>query len=119
MILDSKLRDEIKSDLIKKNVKVWFLKLTWQTLQKWKIQEFTHRILVALTLIGMSSERKKSSSLEPSRSTFYKTQWALHSVKLTRLMSIFTSKKVFEKKSADKIWSKKDKGIESALPRAN
>ena len=25
-------------------------------------------------LIGMSSERKKNSSLEPSRSTFYKTQ---------------------------------------------
>jgi hypothetical protein len=31
----------------------------------------------------------------------------------------FHIQKVFEKKSADKIWSKKDKGIESALPRAN
>ena len=34
------------------------------------------------------------------------------------LMSIFTSKKLdhFHKNSADKIWSEKGKGVESALP---
>ena len=37
---------------------------------------------------------EKCSSLEPPRSKFYKTQWAWQGVKLTRLMSIFTSKKV-------------------------
>ena len=26
---------------------------------------------------------------------------------------------IFDKDSADKIWSKKDKGVESALPHAN
>ena len=26
---------------------------------------------------------------------------------------------IFDKKSADKTWSKKDKGVESALPHAN
>ena len=26
---------------------------------------------------------------------------------------------IFDKNSADKIWSKKDKGVESALPHAN
>ena len=29
------------------------------------------------------------------------------------------SLKIFNKNSADKIWSKKDKGVESALPHAN
>ena len=29
------------------------------------------------------------------------------------------SLEIFDKKSADKIWSKKDKGVESALPHAN
>ena len=29
------------------------------------------------------------------------------------------SLEIFNKKSADKIWSKKDKGVESALPHAN
>ena len=49
-----------------------------------------------LTLIGMSSENKKNcSSLATSRSKFYKTQWAWQGVKLTGLMSIFTSKRVW------------------------
>ena len=30
-----------------------------------------------------------------------------------------TSLEIFDKNSADKIWSKKDKGVESALPHAN
>ena len=29
------------------------------------------------------------------------------------------SLKILDKKTADKIWSKKDKGVESALPHAN
>ena len=29
------------------------------------------------------------------------------------------SLEIFDKNSADKIWSKKDKGVESALPHAN
>ena len=29
------------------------------------------------------------------------------------------SLEIFDKNSADKIWSKKDKGVESALPRTN
>ena len=42
---------------------------------------------------------------------FYKTQWAWQGVKLTRLMSIFTSKslEIFDKNSANTILSKKDK----------
>ena len=49
----------------------------------------------------------------PRRDIFYKTQSAWQGVKLTRLVSIFTSKKVWNfliKKSAEKIWSKKEKG---------
>ena len=36
--------------------------------------------------------------------------------------SIFTIKKsmeIFDKKSADKIWSERDKGVEGAIPNAN
>ena len=46
----------------------------------------------------------------PPRSKFYKTQWAWQGVKLPRLISIFTSKNVFDKNSADKIHSKNYKG---------
>ena len=38
--------------------------------------------------------RKKCSSLAPPRSKFYKTQWAWQGVKLSRLISIFTSRNV-------------------------
>ena len=41
-------------------------------------------------------KQEKCSSLVPPRSKFYKTQWAWQGVKLTRLMSIFTSKKVWK-----------------------
>ena len=44
---------------------------------------------LGLTLIGMSYESKKCSSLVPPRSKFYKIQWAWQGVKLTRLMSFF------------------------------
>ena len=53
-------------------------------------------------------KQQKWSSLAPPRRIFHKTQWAWQSVKITRLMSIFTSKK-FYKNSADKFWSKKDR----------
>ena len=33
--------------------------------------------------------------------------------------NVQNSLKIFDKKSADKIWFKKDKGLESALPHAN
>ena len=58
-------------------------------------------------------KQEKCSSLAPPRRVFYKTQWAWQSVKITRLMSIFTSKKVWKfliKNSADKIQSKNYKG---------
>ena len=78
---------------------------------------------VYLTLIGISSENmKKNSSLEPPRSKFYKIQWAWQGVKLTRLMSIFTSKKVleiFDTNSAHKIESQNYKRGKSALPHVN
>ena len=41
-------------------------------------------------------KQEKCSSLAPPRGIFYKTQWAWQGVKLTRLMSIFTSKKVWK-----------------------
>ena len=41
-------------------------------------------------------KQEKCSSLGAPRGTFYKAQWARQSVKLTRLMSIFTSKKVWK-----------------------
>ena len=41
-------------------------------------------------------KQEKCSVLVPPRGIFYKTQWAWQSVELTRLMSIFTSKKVWK-----------------------
>ena len=41
-------------------------------------------------------KQQKSSSLGPPRGIFYKSQWAWQDVKLTRLTSIFTSKKVWK-----------------------
>ena len=41
-------------------------------------------------------KQEKCSSLASSRCKFYKTQWAWHGVKLARLMSIFTPKKVWK-----------------------
>ena len=41
-------------------------------------------------------KQEKCSSLAPPRNIFYNTQWAWQGVKLTRLMSIFTSKKVWK-----------------------
>ena len=57
-------------------------------------------------------KQEKCSSLSPPRGIFYKTQWAWQGVKLAWLMSIFSSKssEIFDKNSADKIWSIKDKG---------
>ena len=42
-------------------------------------------------------------------------KWAWEGVKLTQLMSLEN----FDKNSADKILSKKDKGVKSPLPHAN
>ena len=66
--------------------------------------------------------QEKCSSLSPPRGILYKTHWAWHSVKLTRLMSIFTSQKsleIFDKKFSWQILIQKGQGVESALPHAN
>ena len=49
---------------------------------------------------------KQCSSLESPRGNFYKTQWARQGVNFHLQKSL-----EIEKTSADKIWSKKDKGI--------
>ena len=41
-------------------------------------------------------KQEKCSSLAPSRGIFYKSRWVWQGLKLTRLMSIFTSKKVWK-----------------------
>ena len=46
--------------------------------------------------MARAQKTKNISSLPPPRSKFYKTQWAWQGVKLTELMSIFTSKKVWK-----------------------
>ena len=66
----------------------------------------------------MSYKSKKKDHLYRQLGAFfYKTQWAWQGVKITLLMS--KSLEIFDKIPADKIWSKKDKGVESALPHAN
>ena len=52
-------------------------------------------------------KQEKCSSLEPPRAIFHEAQWAWQDVKLTWLMSIFTSKNVL--KFLIRIWSKKNK----------
>ena len=64
-------------------------------------------------------KQERCSFLVPPRCIFYKPHWAWQGVKLTRLMSIFTSKVwKFFIISAGKIWSKpgRDKSI---IPHAN
>ena len=41
-------------------------------------------------------KQEKCSSLAPTRGIFYKTQWAWQGAKIPRLMSIFTSQKVWK-----------------------
>ena len=54
---------------------------------------------------------------------FYKNQWAWQGVKLGNSIDVnFHLQQgldIFDKNSADNIWSKKDKGVENALPHAN
>ena len=66
-------------------------------------------------------KQEKCSSLVPSRSISYKTQWPWQGVKFTRLMSIFTSKKVwnFWWKFSWQNLIQKVKGNKSILPHAN
>ena len=47
-------------------------------------------------------KQEKCSSLAPFRDIFYMTQWACQGIKLTRLMWIFTSKKIQLRKSDPK-----------------
>ena len=59
-------------------------------------------------------KQEKCSSLEPPRDNFYKTQWAGQGVKINPIDVNFHLQKsleMFEQNSADKIWSKKDRGI--------
>ena len=61
-----------------------------------------HISLLFMYLVGVNPhwhelhKQEKCSSLEPPRGIFYKTQWAWQGVKLTPIMSIFTSKKVWK-----------------------
>ena len=52
---------------------------------------------------------------------FYKTRWAWQGVQLAEMINFHLQKslEIFDENSADKIWSKKDKGVEIALPHAN
>ena len=61
----------------------------------------------ALTLIGMSYESKKNAHLQRHLGKFY----------LNFHLQIFFE--IFDKNSAEKFWSKKDRGLESALPYAS
>ena len=63
-------------------------------------------------------KQEKCSSLEQPRGNFYKIWWARQGVKITQFISIFPSKRVwkFKKKSADKIWSNKDKRVKMPCP---
>ena len=58
-------------------------------------------------------KQEKRSFLAPPRRTFYNTQWAWQGVKITRLMSIFTSKKFWKKFSWQNLIQKvkEDKSI--------
>ena len=72
----------------------------------------------------MTCESKNNAHLlNPLGATFIRlNELGTYVVKITRLMSIFTSKKVYnfwKKKSADKIWSKKDKGMKVSPPMPN
>ena len=58
---------------------------------------------------------EKCLSLAPPRGIFHKTRWACQGVKLTYKKNI----ECFGKNSTDKVWSEKDKVVESALPHAN
>ena len=62
-------------------------------------------------------KQEKCSSLELSRGNSYTAQWAGQGLKITRLMSIFTSIKVW--KFLVKILIQKGQGVENALPHAN
>ena len=68
----------------------------------------------------MSSENKKNAHLQRHLGAFF---IRLNEIGLTWLMSIFThlkkSLEIFDENSADTIWSKNDKGVESAFPHAN
>ena len=75
---------------------------------------------MVLNLIGMTYESKKNAHLSRHLGAFFirLNELGCEGVKLTRLVSIFTSKKsleIFDKNSADKIRYKKDKRVESAL----
>ena len=81
---------------------VWYGHLQWGALSVRGLQETTGMLAKTLWNGGLNPnwhelrKQEKCSSLAPPRSKFYKTQWAWQGVKLTRLMSIFTSKKVWK-----------------------
>ena len=87
----------------------WIQSLYKIALAFWRINPNWHEL----------RKQEKCSSLVPPRSRSYKTQWAWLGVKSTQLMSIFTSKNVFDTNSAYKIQSQNYKGGKSALPHPN
>ena len=63
--------------------------------------------------------QEKCSPLEPPRDKFCKAQWAGQVVKINPIDVNFHLQKsleIFEKNSADKIWSNKDKKIKMPPP---
>ena len=74
------------------------------------------------TLIGMRSENKKNAHLKRHLGAFFKDSMTLGGCQINLIdVNYYLQKslEIFDKNSANKIWSKKDKGAESALPHAN
>ena len=82
----------------------------WGNLNHKLLENTKSSIVFLLTLIGMSYDsQKKCSLLSPPRGIIYKTWWAWQDVKLTTKKFL-----IFDRNSADKIWSKKDKEIKGS-----
>ena len=64
-------------------------------------------------------KQEKCSSLAPPRGIFYKDTMILGGHQINVNFHLQKSLEIFDKNSADKILSKNDKGVESALPHAN
>ena len=70
----------------------------------------------------MSYESKKNAHLYRHQWAFLQDSMSLAGCQIILIDVNFPLKKSlesFDKNSADKIWSEKDKGVESALPHAN
>ena len=62
---------------------------------------------------------KNCSSLQPPRETYIRLNEGCQNNSIDLNFHLQKSLEIFEKKSADKIWSNKDKGIKMSLPVPN